>query len=167
MHNEPDHGDLDFPELLSTKSWTAFIFPTLLAAFIVLVFGSILWTLGARKMFAIFSIGIFVMYALKLFSLNSQKLCVDDGGVWLERGFLPWTKGLVGVKWRDLDMAAFGQGFFSWASGSHTVIVRHRFTKESELLIPHMDQGDRAATRINDLHEAFVHEGRFAGDPRS
>lgn len=144
--------DEGIPELLSKSSWTAFVVPTLLYGFTLLVLGSILWNLGAMKMFTVFTLVVGGLWLLKLLSLNSRELYADDLGIWLQRGIFPWDKGVVGVKWRDLDEALYSQGFISWLAKSHTVFVQHRFTKANELILPNMDHGDRAAMRINELH---------------
>ncbi|WP_156172197.1 hypothetical protein [Aurantiacibacter gangjinensis] len=39
----------------------------------------------------------------KLLDLAFTVIALDSQGVWLHRGFLPWSKGMIGVKWRDID----------------------------------------------------------------
>ena len=149
-------------EVLSRSSWTAFIRPLLLVGFLMLVFGSILWNIGATKMFWFFTCVVVGLLVLKLLSINSRELYVNGEGVWLLRGIFPWTKGIVGVKWRDMDEAMFSTGFISWIAKSHTVFVQHRFTKANELILPSMDRGDQAAIRINELHRQYF-EGTTNG----
>ena len=61
-----------------------------------------------------------------------------------------------GVKWRDLEDAVFFQNFFSWLFKSYTVRVGHRFTKTSEIVLPHIANGNRVVEHINDLHRKVL-----------
>lgn len=143
-------------QTLSRCSWTAFVWPTLVVGFVLLVFGSIFWNLGAFKLFGLLTFTTMAFYILRIVSLLSRELFVDESGVWLQRGFFPWSKGIVGLKWRDLDEALFSQGVVGWIAKSHTVFVQHRFTQSNQLILPNMHRGDQAAMRINELHRAMI-----------
>ncbi|WP_281661194.1 hypothetical protein [Microvirgula aerodenitrificans] len=100
-----------------------------------------------------------VFIALATFSyqvlyLRSTILFTNVDGVWLFRGVLPWNKGVIGVKWRDIEDAVFFTGFVSWACNSYSIRVGHRFTKASELAIAHLRDGRNAVAHINELHRA-------------
>ena len=89
---------------LGGKAWTAYIGPVLLA---LILFGAALplafhwseWAAAGVMVFTVLVVGYRVLL------LRSYQLYYDDVGVWLYRGILPWSKGLVGVKWRDMDEA--------------------------------------------------------------
>ncbi|MGE6322732.1 hypothetical protein ACQKEF_21085 [Pseudomonas oryzihabitans] len=92
----------------------------------------------------------------KILYLRSVYLYTNDTGVWLFRGVLPWQRAYWGVKWRDIEAAAFYPGFLSWILRSYTVRVGHRFTRTSEIVLGHVARGDRAVDHINSLHQAMV-----------
>ncbi|MCV5179743.1 hypothetical protein OFC21_30430, partial [Escherichia coli] len=62
----------------------------------------------------------------RILFLKSVRLYTDDIGVWIFRGILPWSKGVRGVKWRDIEDAMYYTGFFSWMFRSYTVRIGHR-----------------------------------------
>lgn len=92
--------------------------------------------------------------------LRSLRLFTDNEGVWLYRGILPWNKGIIGVKWRDVEDAVYLTGFVSWAFNAHSVRIGHRFTKTSELTIANVKDGRDAVAHINEVHGA-----KLAGMP--
>lgn len=88
--------------------------------------------------------------------LKSVRVYTDDVGVWVYRGILPWSKGVRGVKWRDIEDAIYYYGFFSWMFRSYTVRIGHRFTKTSEIFVRHLAYGHRAVEHINQLHQSTL-----------
>jgi hypothetical protein len=94
--------------------------------------------------------------------LRSVQLYYDDVGVWLYSGILPWSKGVQGVKWRDMDEATFVQSFWSWLSRSYTIRIGHRFTKSSEIVLTHMARGKDAVGLVNTRHQTLIRENRLA-----
>ena len=133
--------------VLSRKSWTAYVAPTVISLILLLVMVSINTLLGIFPL-------LFAIYAILM--IKSYELYSDDDGVWIYSGILPWNKGINGVKWRDLDDASYYTGFMSWALKSYTIKVSHRFTKDSELLLGHMRVGDEAVMVINSKHKEAV-----------
>ena len=131
------------------KSWTSNIVPISISLFLIIV---------AIK---VYDVNIYTSIALVLSAIalgaysvlanRSATIYTDDNGVWLYSGIFPWSKGITGVKWRDLDEALFYQGFFGWLFKSYTIRIGHRFTKKSEILISHVDHGHIASQRINEL----------------
>ena len=89
--------------------------------------------------------------------VRSVHLYADSKGVWLYRGILPWNRGAVGVKWRDMEDAAFTSGFSSWLFNSYTVRVGNRFSQQSEILVHNIANGREAVNQLNEL------QGRFCG----
>ena len=59
----------------------------------------------------------------RILLVRSVHLYADSKGVWLYRGILPWNRGAVGVKWRDMEDAAFTSGFSSWLFNSYTCLL--------------------------------------------
>lgn len=103
-----------------------------------------------------FSLVGLIYGALAFFSLRSYKLFTDTNGVWVASGIFPWSKGVTGVKWCDLDSVLYFTGFISWALKSHTIHIGHRYTKESEIVLTHMSNGPDAVMTINLLHQGYV-----------
>ena len=95
--------------------------------------------------------------AYRILLVRSVHLYADSKGVWLYRGILPWNRGVVGVKWRDMEDAAFTSGFSSWLFNSYTVRVGNRFSQQSEILVHNIADGREAVNRLNEM------QGRFCG----
>jgi hypothetical protein len=136
-------------------AWPAYIRPVIF--FLVLLsiglsfVGSGYSVLGV--MICLFSIALVVLQVL---SIRSVRLYTDEDGVWVYSGILPWSKGIRGVKWRDLEDAVYFTGFCSWILKSYTVRMGHRFTKTSEIVLPHMARGNLAVEHINALHREVL-----------
>lgn len=81
---------------------------------------------------------------------------MDDLGVWVFWGILPWNKGTEGVKWRDIDEAVYFPDLWSWLGKSYTVRVGHRFTKEREIFLSNMANGKEAVQTINAKHAELI-----------
>ena len=136
-------------------SWTAYVRPVAVLL-VMLAIGIALYAnlhKGVGAAFLLFSIALF---AYNILLLRSLFLYTDDHGVWVYSGILPWAKGMNGVKWRDLEDAVFFQNFFSWLFKSYTVRIGHRFTKTSELLLPHIAKGNIAVEHINEMHRQVL-----------
>lgn len=98
------------------------------------------------------------IFAYQVLYLRSMIIFTNDDGVWVYRGLLPWNKGIVGVKWRDIEDAVFFTGFVSWMFNSYSIRVGHRFTKASEIYIANVKDGREAVGHINEVHRAKLAE---------
>jgi hypothetical protein len=118
-------------EILSRKSWLAYVGPIgatglgLVVAIPILV-QIFSWTVAGMAGALILAYSIY-----HLLLLRSVKLYVDDVGVWVYSGVLPWSRGVAGVKWRDLDEAVFFQGLVAWVSRAYQPFARHQRTLAS------------------------------------
>jgi len=136
--------------VLCRKAWTAYVsltLWTLLLLALVLISAASLQPPVA----ILISAPALLWLLYKLLLLLSVRLYYDDVGVWVYQGILPWSKGMRGVKWRDMDESTFETGFWSWILRSYTVRISHRFTKESEILLTHMYKGKEVSQQINQL----------------
>ena len=141
---------------LCGKSWTAYIGVFISA--LILFFGALPLAYqyvgelaaGAVMLVAVLYVGYTVL------SIRSVQLYYDDVGVWAYGGILPWTKGVMGVKWRDMDEATFGQGFWSWLFKSYSIRIGHRFTKSSEIYMTSMSHGKEAAGILNNELQTLI-----------
>ncbi len=97
---------------------------------------------------------------LYILSIKSYQLYYDNDGIWVYSGILPWTKGVSGIKWRDLDEAVYFTGFISWATHSYRVRLTHRFTKSSEIVLTHIKDGDKAVQDINQRHREYLNKSK-------
>lgn len=134
-------------EILSKKSWTAYATPSVILLILLVIFSSIHFILGLIVVFFII---------VTFLNIRSYELFIDSDGVWLYRGIFPWNKGIHGVKWRDLDEAVYYTGFLSWSLKSYTIKISHRFTKDGEIRLTHMNQGNTAVQLINSMHRSHV-----------
>jgi hypothetical protein len=148
-------------------SWLAYVNAILTSFFFVVVsLGIGTWTFKEAQTETAFRMGmtasVFVlvialgMCVYNVLFLKSVRLYTDDLGVWLYRGILPWSRGVRGVKWRDIEDATCYMGFFSWMFRSYTVRIGHRFTKTSEIIVPNLAQGHKAVEHINQRHQTIL-----------
>jgi hypothetical protein len=145
-------------EVIGVKSWLAYAGVLALA---VLLFGvllplAFLWHEMAALAVLILS-ALLVAYEFLL--VRSVQLYMDDLGVWVHSGVLPWKKGVSGVKWRDMDEATFMNGFTSWATRSYTVRIGHRFTRDSEIVLTNIARGKEAVAVVNARHQGLIRAG--------
>lgn len=87
------------------------------------------------------------------------RLYMNDRGVWIYSGLFPWDRGINGVRWEDLDSALYKTGFGAWVLKAYTIVISHRFTKDSEIIITNVHKGDQFISEVNDK----VHEMAKAG----
>lgn len=144
--------------LLCGKAWTAYtgIFIVALILFagalpMAFQFGE----LAAAAVLALSSL----LVGYRVLLIRSYQLYYDDVGVWLSSGILPWSKGVLGVKWRDMDEATFTPGFFSWLFKSYTIRIGHRFTKTSEIVLTSMARGKEAVLALNARQQEMIRRG--------
>lgn len=156
-----DQDNILVPEgersFLGRKSWVAYAATTLrhLVLFLPVSFAWHFSTM-AGVIALLLLLGHFVY---RIAELRSYELFWNGDGVWIFSGILPWTKGVSGVKWRDLDEAVFFNNMLSWATKSYSIRIGHRFTKASEIRLTHIFCGQRAVARVNGMHQDMVRSG--------
>lgn len=135
-------------QIIGRKAWTAYAIPTVFSAIAI---GSIIFFFWKKDpMLSAAAIWVVSMgYGYIFGKTRSYKLYMDDSGVWIFHGLLPWRRGSYGVKWRDLDEAIYYTGFMAWFFSSYTVTVSHRFTRENEITLSHVYKGNKAVEQIN------------------
>ena len=87
--------------------------------------------------------------------LRTVRLYADAAGVWLYRGILPWRRGAMLIKWRDMEDEGFLPGFGSWLFNAYTIRIGNRFDRQHDLIMHHAHDGREVATRLNALHGRF------------
>jgi len=152
--NTPMNKDTQYLQrhtILARKSWVAYLtlFKELLAC-------SVIWLVLYWLRHKVDAIWLSLIFTATIGSLiysiakiRSYSLLLDENGIWLSSGILPWNRGIIGVKWRDLDEALYYPTFFSWASNSYKIRLSHRYTKDSEIVIDNMHKGKNAVEQIN------------------
>jgi hypothetical protein len=145
-------------QVIGVKSWLAYagVLALAIVLFGVLLPLAFLWHELAALAVLLLS-ALIVGYQFLL--VRSVQLYMDDLGVWVHAGVLPWKKGVSGVKWRDMDEATFMNGFTSWATRSYTVRIGHRFTKDSEIVLTKIARGKEAVATVNARHQAMIRAG--------
>lgn len=145
-------------QVIGVKSWLAYagVLALAIVLFGVLLPLAFLWHEMAALAVLLLS-ALIVGYQFLL--VRSVQLYMDDLGVWVHAGVLPWKKGVSGVKWRDMDEATFINGFSSWATRSYTVRIGHRFTKDSEIVLTKIARGKEAVATVNARHQALIRAG--------
>jgi hypothetical protein len=145
-------------QVIGVKSWLAYAGVLALA---VILFGvllplSFLWHEMAALAVLVLSA---LLVAYEFLQVRSVQLYMDDLGVWVHAGVLPWKKRITGVKWRDMDEASFVNGFRSWATRSYTVRIGHRFTRDGEIVLTNIARGKEAVAIVNARHQALIRTG--------
>jgi hypothetical protein len=145
-------------QVIGVKSWLAYagVLALAIVLFGVLLPLAFLWHEMAALAVLLLS-ALIVGYQFLL--VRSVQLYMNDLGVWVHAGVLPWKKGVSGVKWRDMDEATFMNGFTSWATRSYTVRIGHRFTKDSEIVLTKIARGKEAVATVNARHQAMIRAG--------
>lgn len=140
-------------------SWLAYLRPLFWSG----VFLAVVYLFSLSSMhwgFLAGAVGLIVVNLIYRFLvLRSVVLFVDDQGVWVYSGILPWSKGVGGVRWRDVEDARYNPGFLGWILRSYAVRVGHRFTRGNEIVLPSVKGGDRAVAQINALHGSYLRNG--------
>jgi len=101
-------------------------------------------------------IGFLVLLLYSLWDTASYQLYYDEEGIWVFSGVLPWSKGVNGVRWRDLDGASYKIGAVAWFTNSYDVIINHRYTKENEIYLSDMWKGNKIVAIINEEHNKLI-----------
>lgn len=93
---------------------------------------------------------VFIAFSIVGF-LNRKvyKVYTDENGVWVSGGIFPWSKGTYGLNWRDISDAVYYTGFISWFLKSYKLVIQHRYTKSSELVLKNIKNGDQLVQEIN------------------
>ncbi|MDH5181223.1 MAG: hypothetical protein OEZ39_11565 [Gammaproteobacteria bacterium] len=146
---------------LGGKAWTAYVRVILTALFLFLIVTPAAWSASAMAGVIILA-GSLAVVAYQFLLLRSFHLYFDDVGVWVYSGILPWSKGITGVKWRDLDEAVYFQSIGSWLFKSYSIRIAHRYTKSSEIILSHWTRGDEAVMTINGQHQELVRAGMLS-----
>ncbi|GAA4328985.1 hypothetical protein GCM10023144_15330 [Pigmentiphaga soli] len=143
-------------------SWTAYAKPIIVLLIVyAIAYRIYLWRPAAGVAVAIAWTAIF---ALTVCSNRAVRLYTNDQGVWVSSGIFPWTKGVSGVRWRDIDEAVFFTGFLAWAFNSYRIRVGHRFTKSSEIVLPSVANGRKAVEYINQQLGEHIRSAALARD---
>jgi hypothetical protein len=145
---------------LGGKAWTAYIRVAIGAFLLLFIVTPMAFSISKWLGFLILIL-VIAYIALKVLVVKSYRLYYDDAGVWIFSGVLPWSKGVSGVKWRDLDEAVYFQSIGSWLFKSYSIRIGHRFTKSSEVLLSHWAKGHEAVQIINKEHENLVRANRI------
>lgn len=146
--------DTGVPATAFRLSWVAYVRPIVV---LLIVFG-VAALLPTRYLIILVALDL-AWFVYLVLDVREVRLFVNDDGIWVRSGILPWNRGVSGVKWRDLDEATFHTGFFSWAAKSYRVRIGHRFTKSSEIVLSHVSEGNRAVEAINGMHRQLIAGG--------
>lgn len=134
-------------------SWLAYVRPVV--TFLIILLIGLAMSGSRTTVFSILGyiviIAALINFICNILFLKTLRVWFNEDGVWLFCGVFPWTKGTVGTTWRDISDAIFFTGFISWVTKSFKIRIGHRFTKTSELIIPHIKNGNMAVMQINEI----------------
>ena len=146
---------------LSRKAWTAYVSVIVYWVLFMIVVVFAAWFVGYYSLIPFLAGTAFFGYQLAW--LQSVDLYCDDYGVWVYRGVLPWQRGVIGIKWRDIEIAAFTQNLTSWSTHSYSLHVLDRYTRKPELVLTSMFEGDKAVMYINTRLNEMIRSQQLLG----
>lgn len=152
---EQYQGAAGAEEILARKSWAAYVPSILIAAVALLGFVPFLWN-SVRPLAIVLAVITIAFTTYTILLLRSYRLVMNDEGVWLYRGILPWHAGGNGVDWRDMSKAVYFTGFKSWICRAYSVEVQHRFTQGNALFVSQLHLGHEAVAKINKAHQLYL-----------
>lgn len=161
MEQDTSQSPIGRGKTLSRKAWPAY--GTLLIYWLLLMIlvGVGAWFLGYYSLLLLIGGTLFLAYQMAW--LQSVELYCDDNGVWVYRGILPWKRGAIGIKWRDIEIASFKQSLTSWSTHSYSLQILDRYTRRPELVLTDMLNGDKAVMYINAQLNEMIRAQRLVG----
>ncbi len=151
--------------VIGRKSWVAYVAISASYLLLAAIVGGIIYAASNNPAYAAVGVAIVALiYLIQFAQLRSYRLYVDRDGVWIFSGIFPWSKGTQGVRWRDLDDAVYFTNFVSWFTQSYNIVIRHKFTKTSEIIMTAVWKGSKAVHVINDMHTELVHSQPMTAD---
>jgi len=145
---------------IGKKAWTAYVGVAIVVLVLLVLIAPIVWHLSVP-----FGAGLVLVSvawaAYKFAELGAYRLYYNEMGVWLYSGILPWSKGVRGVKWRDLDDATYTRSMGSWLLKSYSIRIGHRFTRSNELVLTGIAHGDKAVMTINQKLQEMASASRL------
>lgn len=144
--------------VIGVKSWTAYVGVLVLAALLFFVALPLAFRWNELAAAAVMA-GSSLIVGYRWLVVRSVMLYYDDVGVWVVSGVLPWNMGVYGVKWRDMDNAAYAGGFLAWVTRSYTVHIGHRFIRGSSIVLHQMARGREAVETVNAIHQQMIRSG--------
>ncbi|WP_426192264.1 hypothetical protein [Massilia sp. DWR3-1-1] len=151
-HDDSDHAAVTVVGVKSSLAYGATAVLAALLFFVVLPFAFRWGDLVAGTVLALSA----VLVAARLASTRSVVLYYDAVGVWVVAGVLPWRRRVTGLKWRDMDEAAYDGGLWSWMTRSWTLRVSHRHTRVNAILLTHIAGGKQAVASLNARHQQWL-----------
>lgn len=151
MKSEMSPPGADGVQILCRKSWVSFsagVGPALVM--VLLATGLQLHLANAIRAFFSAAVPLSICALAWVMHVRSVVLFMDDDGVWVQSGVLPWRRGLYGVKWRDIEVAYYSRGFLPWITRSYPVRVVNRFSRHTEIALTNIARGDKAVLWINE-----------------
>lgn len=128
-------------------AWTAYIKPTVLLA-IWLLMAWIFQSFGTTFALSFGAVGV-LRFVVAVWWRATASVYADEDGVWLVSGVFPWTRGVYGVRWREIGIAVFRQGLFSWLFSAFTIHIKNRFDANLGLMVDHVRHGDDLVAVVN------------------
>ena len=144
-------------QVVGVKSWLSYGATVILALLLFFVALPFAFRWGDEVAAGVLGVSALIV-GCRFASTRAVVLYYDDVGVWVYSGILPWRRGVTGVKWRDLDEAAYEKSFTSWLTRSWTVKVSHRYTRANEILLTNIAGGKAAVAAINARHQQWLRE---------
>lgn len=139
-----------------TRIYKVSIFEYIKRGFIVIALCSIAGSLGGVVGWSIVSI-LLILLLIGYANLYSLRLYMDEMGIYCYQGFLPWSKGNVGIGWQDCGGAGYKLGFFSYIFKSYTLTINHRFTNSSDMVVSNIHKGNEFVELVNEYLSKLHH----------
>ncbi|MCI5632750.1 hypothetical protein [Helicobacter sp.] len=109
---------------------------------------------------AILAIWYGITLPLRFLSMRAMYVFMDERGVWLHSGILPWTKGKRGIIWNDCGGAVYYQGFFAYILKTYTIAITHKYTESAQIVVSGIYHGKDFCAEVSD----YIHKTYQAND---
>ena len=86
--------------------------------------------------------------------IQTQRLVINDSGVWFMAGILPWRKHSNGIQWRNLGVASYASNFFTYATKAYTISISDRYSEKVVLTVSNIKDGPDILNNINGVLNA-------------
>ena len=100
-----------------------------------------------------------IIFGTGFANLYSCQVYMNETGVYVYQGFLPWSKGNYGIGWQDCGGAGYKPNFSSYILKSYDVTINHRFTNSSDIVIGSVHRGDEFVALVNEYLAKLHNQG--------
>lgn len=143
-------------KVIGQKSWLAYVGDLLsyFVLFILIILLDFYFNVNIKILVCLYALFL-IMFVYSFMTTKSYKVAVNDEGVWLSYGILPWSKGGDGIRWRDMDMAFYHTNLISWLTNSYRISIKHKFTNSTDFSVSNIWAGKDVCNQIHTMQTDY------------